>query len=245
MAVKKVTTKKTTKKAMTKKVVKPVAKKVHPVKSSSPSEIVPKAISQGKPGISQSEIISRGKKTEKANAIKAVKKAVVPKIEIEKIVTPKVETKKVEKKIEKPVRSAGKPSTPAGKYFYAVGRRKTASAQVRLFANDKATDDELIINGKKMKDYFPVVALQNNLLAPLKAVGMQGKFGMSVIVRGGGVTGQVEGIRLGIARALVKYDESLKKSLKDLGLMTRDSREVERKKPGLKKARKAPQWAKR
>ena len=96
-----------------------------------------------------------------------------------------------------------------------------------------------------MKEYFPVVALQNNLLAPLKAVGMYGKFGMSVIVRGGGVTGQVEGIRLGIARALVKYDENFKKSLKGLGLMTRDSREVERKKAGLKKARKSPQWAKR
>ena len=183
-------------------------------------------------------VAKKVEKPEKAKAIKTVKKIVAPEVEIKKVVAPKVETKKVEKKIEKPVKSVGK-------YFYAVGRRKTASAQVRLFVNDKATDDELIINGKKMKNYFPVVALQNNLLSPLKAVGMQGKFGMSVIVRGGGVTGQVEGIRLGIARALVKYDESLKKTLKDLGLMTRDSREVERKKPGLKKARKAPQWAKR
>ena len=183
-------------------------------------------------------VVKKVEKTEKVKAVKTVKKVVVPKVEIEKIVAPKVETKKAEKKIEKPVKSAGK-------YFYAVGRRKTASAQVRLFANDKATDNEIIINGKKLKDYFPVISMQNNLLAPLKTVGMYGKFGMSVIVRGGGVTGQVEGIRLGIARALVKYDESLKKSLKDIGLLTRDSREVERKKPGLKKARKAPQWAKR
>ena len=68
---------------------------------------------------------------------------------------------------------------------------------------------------------------------------------MTVLVRGGGVTGQVEAVRLGISRALVKYNETFKKSLKDLGFMTRDAREVERKKAGLKKARKAPQWAKR
>lgn len=184
-------------------------------------------------------------KTEKGKTPKVVKKVNVPKTEIKKVVAPKAETKKEEKKIEKPAKLADKPSTLVNKYFYAVGRRKAASAQVRLFANDKATDNELIINGKKLKEYFPVVALQNNLLAPLKAVGMYGKFGMSVIVRGGGVTGQVEGIRLGIARALIKYDESFKKSLKSLGLMTRDSREVERKKAGLKKARKSPQWAKR
>jgi len=183
-------------------------------------------------------VVKKVEKTEKVKAAKTVKKVVAPKIEIEKIITPKVEIEKAEKKIEKTIKSVGK-------YFYAVGRRKTASAQVRLFANDKATDDEIVINGKKLKDYFPVISMQNNLLAPLKTVGMYGKFSMSVIVRGGGMTGQVEGIRLGIARALVKYDESLKKTLKDIGLLTRDSREVERKKPGLKKARKAPQWAKR
>ncbi|MDD5396887.1 MAG: 30S ribosomal protein S9 [Candidatus Moranbacteria bacterium] len=133
----------------------------------------------------------------------------------------------------------------AGKYFYAVGRRKTSVAQVRLFEDDKAQDTDLIINDKKMKDYFPTISLQNNMLQPLKAVGMHGKFTMTVLVRGGGVTGQVEAVRLGIARALVEFNAEFKKSLKDLGLMTRDAREVERKKAGLKKARKAPQWAKR
>jgi small subunit ribosomal protein S9 len=131
------------------------------------------------------------------------------------------------------------------KYFYAVGRRKAAVAQVRLFEDSKATDNDLIINGKKFKDYFPTISLQNNFLTPLKAVGMQGNFSMTVIVRGGGTTGQVEAVRLGIARALVVYDDKLKKTLKDLGLLTRDSRKVERKKAGLKKARKSPQWAKR
>jgi len=128
----------------------------------------------------------------------------------------------------------------AGVYFYAVGRRKTSVAQVRLYENDKATE-----NDKKLKDYFPTISLQNNLLSPLKAVGMHNKFSMTVLVRGGGVTGQVEAVRLGIARALVVFNVELKKTLKDLGLMTRDAREVERKKAGLKKARKAPQWAKR
>ena len=181
------------------------------------------------------------KPAKKAVVKKVVKKAAVKKAEkiekveevkiIEKVVAHKTEIKKAEKTNEK--------------YFYAVGRRKAATAQIRLFENDKATDNDLIINGKKFKDYFPTTSLQNNFLAPLKAVGMQGKVRMTVIVRGGGTTGQVEAVRLGIARALVEYDEKLKKTLKDIGLLTRDSRKVERKKPGLKKARKAPQWAKR
>jgi small subunit ribosomal protein S9 len=131
------------------------------------------------------------------------------------------------------------------KYFYAVGRRKASVAQVRLFEAKNATDDDLIVNGRKIMEYFPTISLQNNVFGPLKAVGMQGNVRMTAIVRGGGVTGQVEAVRLGISRALVLYNETLKKSLKDLGFMTRDSRKVERKKPGLKKARKAPQWAKR
>ncbi|HEX8973882.1 MAG TPA: 30S ribosomal protein S9 [Patescibacteria group bacterium] len=130
-------------------------------------------------------------------------------------------------------------------YFYGLGRRKTSVAQVRLFFDDKATESDLIINGKKLKDYFPTVSQQNNFLTPLKTAGLYGKMRMTVLVKGGGVTGQVEAVRLGIARAIVKYDEQFKKALKDLKLLTRDAREVERKKPGLKKARRAPQWAKR
>ncbi|HPN55169.1 MAG TPA: 30S ribosomal protein S9 [Candidatus Moranbacteria bacterium] len=131
------------------------------------------------------------------------------------------------------------------KYFSAIGRRKTSVAQVRLLENESATDADLIINNRKMKEYFPIALQQSNILSPLKAVGMNGKFGMTVIVRGGGTTGQVEAVRLGIARALVEFDETLKKTLKGLGFMTRDSRKVERKKAGLKKARKSPQWSKR
>jgi small subunit ribosomal protein S9 len=192
------------------------------------------------------------KKVEKTEKVVKPKAAKVVKPKAEKVVkvakvaktsaAPKVE--KVEKieKVEKVTKAVKKAS---GVYFYAVGRRKTSVAQVRLFENDKATDNDIVINDKMLKDYFPTISLQNNLLTPLKAVGVHGKFSMTVLVRGGGVTGQVEATRLGIARALVIFNAEFKKTLKDLGMMTRDAREVERKKPGLKKARKAPQWAKR
>lgn len=180
-------------------------------------------------------------KVEKKPKIEKIKAEKPKKTEIiEKETTPIFEVQKEIEKIEKAVKTE-----KLGKYFYAVGRRKTSVAQVRIFDQEKATDADLVVNGKKLKEYFPVASMQSNLLSPLKAVGMTGKVRMTALVRGGGVTGQVEAIRLGIARALVKYDETFKKPLKDLKLMTRDSREVERKKAGLKKARRAPQWAKR
>jgi len=172
--------------------------------------------------------------------VKAVKVAKVDDKEKEELKSKEAEAPKKEVIVEEKAKS-----TKNEKYSYAVGRRKTSVAQVRLFENDKATDSDLIVNGKKFKEYFPVASAQNNFLSPLKAVGMQGKVGLTIIVSGGGTTGQVEAARLGVARALVVFDETLKKTLKDLGLLTRDSRKVERKKPGLKKARKAPQWSKR
>ncbi len=175
-------------------------------------------------------------KVAKAASVKVEKVEKAPKAIKESKVVKVEKTEKVEKAVKKAVN---------GVYFYAVGRRKTSVAQVRLFEDEKATDADLLINGKKLKEYFPTISLQNNFLAPLKAVGMHGKFRMTVLVRGGGVTGQVEATRLGISRALVVFNNELKKTLKDLGFMTRDAREVERKKPGLKGARKAPQWAKR
>jgi small subunit ribosomal protein S9 len=126
-----------------------------------------------------------------------------------------------------------------------VGRRKTAVAQVRIYPQDKAAESDLIINGKKMKEYFAILPLQNVFIAPLKTAGQMNKFRVSVLARGGGQRGQAEATRLGIARALVKYDPDLRKSLKDAGFLFRDPRIVERKKPGLKKARRAPQWQKR
>jgi small subunit ribosomal protein S9 len=158
--------------------------------------------------------------------------------------TKKKAEKKEVKKEAKEVKEEKK-EIVSQKYFYAVGKRKCAIAQVRIYPEDKAGEGDLIVNKKKMKEYFSILSLQNSFMAPLKTTGFQNKLRISVLVRGGGQTGQAEAARLGIARALVKLDEGLRKSLRDAGLLTRDSRIVERKKPGLKKARRAPQWQKR
>ena len=128
-------------------------------------------------------------------------------------------------------------------YYEAVGRRKTASARVRLYPAGEET--EFVVNGKPMTEYFPRLVDQIHLLEPLKTVEMTDRFNISVLVKGGGISGQAGAVRMGIARALVKYDESLRPVLKKRGFLTRDARMKERKKPGLKRARKAPQYTKR
>jgi len=128
-------------------------------------------------------------------------------------------------------------------YYEAVGRRKTATARVRLYPAGESA--EIIINGKPMPEYFPRMEDQLRLTEPLKLVEMEGKFNVSVLTKGGGITGQADAVRMGIARALVVADESLRPALKKAGLLTRDARKKERKKPGLKRARKAPQYTKR
>ena len=140
---------------------------------------------------------------------------------------------------------AKKTTKKESKYFYAVGRRKTSVAQVRIFPSDKVGEEDCIVNNRDMKEYFPGVIMQATFSAPFKETGLQDKFKVSVLVRGGGISAQVEAVRLGIARALVKFDETLRPVLKANGFLSRDSRKVERKKAGLKKARRAPQWAKR
>ncbi len=135
-----------------------------------------------------------------------------------------------------------KSSAISGKYLYAVGRRKTAVAQVRLYP-DKGNDKH-IVNKKAYTEYFPV-SLQPIVVAALSAVGLASDFVVSATVKGGGVNAQAEAIRLGVARAILKHDEALRTSLRAVGCLSRDARSVERKKPGLKKARRAPQWSKR
>jgi len=131
-----------------------------------------------------------------------------------------------------------------GKYFYATGRRKTAVARVRLY--DAAKEKGITINDKDYKEYF---AKNNTLIekvsSPLKLLNFEDRFMISVKVLGGGPNGQAEAIRLGISRALLVIDANLRKELKAHDYLTRDPRTVERKKPGLKKARRAPQWKKR
>lgn len=127
-------------------------------------------------------------------------------------------------------------------YFEGVGRRKSSVARVRL---TKDTKIGFVVNGKDFLEYFPVKDLQITVQSPLEVVGLVGKFGISVKVNGGGTRGQADAIKLGIARALIKYDGELQKVLKDLDYLKRDARKKERKKPGLKKARRSAQWRKR
>lgn len=128
-------------------------------------------------------------------------------------------------------------------YFEGVGRRKTSSARVRITPSSKKSHT-IIVNDKPLADFFDVVEQQNDLQKPLSVLGTE-NFEISIRVYGGGVAGQVGASQLGLARALMKYDETLKKQLKDNGYLTRDPRVKERKKPGLRKARRSPQWSKR
>ena len=128
-----------------------------------------------------------------------------------------------------------------GKYLAAVGRRKKAVAQIRLYNKGKGL---IVVNDKKVGDYFPFYLLPI-INQPLKATGHLRDLNFSILVRGGGKRGQAEAIRHGIARVLVEFDKELKPVLRAKGWLTRDARRKERKKPGLKKARRAPQWSKR
>ena len=130
----------------------------------------------------------------------------------------------------------------ATKYIEGIGRRKTSIARVRITEDSKKTYS---INGKTLAEYFPVEDLQTNVLAPLKVTELDGKFSVSVKVLGGGVSAQSDAIRHGLSRALTKHDAELRGALKREGYLKRDPRAKERKKPGLKKARKAAQWSKR
>ncbi len=132
----------------------------------------------------------------------------------------------------------------SGKYFYATGRRKSSVAKVRIYQD--AEKKAIIVNERDYKKYFANNSiLVEKVYSPLKLLSLENKFRVSAKVNGGGPNGQAEAIRLGIARALLVLDEEYKKELRASGYLTRDPRKVERKKPGLKKARRAPQWKKR
>lgn len=127
------------------------------------------------------------------------------------------------------------------KYFASVGRRKEASARAKLVSGK----GDFVINKRPAKDYLGNEQLTKVALSPLSLLSYEGKYDVSVIVNGGGKIGQAEAIRHAIARALVKEDEAVKPTLRKAGYITRDPRAKERKKPGLKRARKAPQFSKR
>jgi small subunit ribosomal protein S9 len=131
-------------------------------------------------------------------------------------------------------------TTEKSAYFEARGSRKSSVARVRLYTGKKG----VTVNDRDYKEYFPLKRQQEVVIAALRLVGQE-DLGMSAHVTGGGLTAQSEAIRLGVARALLKLEPNLRIRLRSAELLTRDSREVERKKYGLRKARRAAQWAKR
>ena len=133
---------------------------------------------------------------------------------------------------------------PMGKYFEGIGRRKTSVARTRLFAV-KNKDFEMIVNTKSYKDYFPTIELRKIAEEALAKANLERDYKVLAHIKGGGINSQAEALRHGIARALLLIDPELRKILKMEGYLKRDPRAKERRKFGLKKARKAPQWAKR
>jgi small subunit ribosomal protein S9 len=126
-------------------------------------------------------------------------------------------------------------------YVYGTGWRKTAVARVRLLPGDGG----IVVNGKPAAEYFGGAAREGILVQPFRVTETEGRYSASVLVAGGGVSGQIGAIRHGIARALVSAHPDARRSLREAGLLTRDPRAKERKKYGLKRARKAPQYTKR
>jgi small subunit ribosomal protein S9 len=132
-------------------------------------------------------------------------------------------------------------------YFEGIGRRKAASARVRIYMRDETSEGSpsFVVNDKDVKEFFPRYGDYQILVGPLEDSELDGKVDVTVLVQGGGITGQTSAVRLGLARALVKYDEELRTPLRAGDHLTRDARVKERKKPGLKRARKAPTYTKR
>lgn len=130
----------------------------------------------------------------------------------------------------------------ATQYFEGIGRRKSATARVRIYPGGSGN---MIVNDKPLAEYFTRPGDADAMLQALAVAGLQGRFDLTVHVNGGGVTGQTDAVKLGLARALLVYEPELRPQMRTAGLLTRDAREKERKKPGLKRARKAPTYTKR
>ncbi len=169
--------------------------------------------------------------------------------------SPKVEKKRTEsssplriplsahkEETQKKVIKEEKETEKQTKYLKGLGRRKTSTARIRLF-NEEGED--FSVNGKPLEKYFPTLELQKTVLSPFEKMSCLGQFNVKVLVNGGGLNSQAEAIRNGIAKALVLFNPEFRKRLKKAGYLTRDSRMRERKKFGLKRARRAPQWQKR
>lgn len=130
---------------------------------------------------------------------------------------------------------------PTKPLVQATGRRKESVARVRL----REGSGQVTLNGKALERYFPSMATRLRVMEPLQITQTNGRYDIDAVLTGGGTTGQADALRMGIARALSELDPELRPTLKKAGLLTRDSRKVERKKYGLRKARRAPQYTKR
>ena len=181
----------------------------------------------------------------------ATKKPTEKKEEEKKKPAKKVAVKKPAKKLEETIEKfeeleasevEASKAAKGGSFIPTVGRRKTSVARVRLIKNGKGT---ITVNGKKYEDYFTTYDLREQVIAPLRVTGQETAVDVSAKVNGGGIRGQSDAIRHGISRALVELNPTFRKTLKKLGYLTRDPRKRERKKFGLKGARRSPQWSKR
>lgn len=148
----------------------------------------------------------------------------------------------VQEKVQDYVPTEGEIASKLNRYFEAVGRRKTAIARVRLFTKG---DKQFLVNGKPYQEYFSTEEDRQTATASMVKMKCLDKFRVTVIVKGGGHSAQAEAVRHGTARVLVDFNQNFKKRLRKVGYLTRDPRMRERKKFGLKRARRAPQWAKR
>ena len=172
----------------------------------------------------------------KKTKIKKTAKVAEKKIEEKEIETPKEAEAPKERKLKK------------SEYIEATGRRKRAVARVRIFTvgpSESMEAGNLVVNGRNYKEYFPTAILQQTIESPFVKLKSMNRFSGTVKVNGGGISGQAEAVRHGLSRALVLFDINFRKRLKKAGFLKRDPREKERRKFGLKKARKAPQWSKR
>ncbi len=187
------------------------------------------------------------KTTKKSAAVKTPKEKPV-KIKVAKEEPEELKEKEVE---VRETESDANKGTAVERYYESVGRRKEATARVRVYTkkstDNPASEDKAIItvNGKPYYEYFPTEQLQNVVESPLRKLKSLNRFKATVKTSGGGIHGQADAIKFGLSRALVLFDPNFSKKLKKAGYLTRDAREKERRKYGLKKARKAPQWAKR
>ncbi len=185
--------------------------------------------------------MEKKKQTKTKKPVKKTKK--VKKTVTKKEVKPKSEVKKKDEvKPKEEVRPKEENKTKEVNYLEAIGKRKTASARVRLFTKG---EKDFLVNEKSFHKYFPTQELQQIAKSSLEKMKCLDRFRVSAKVKGGGLKAQAEAVRHGTARILVQFNPEFRKRLKKAGLLTRDARKRERKKPGLKRARRAPQWQKR